>query len=899
MRLRLSLLLVVPAVALIVLGWLVVVNRQDVYKGARDASLVALLANDVAELDGALSNEALLISDFVFRQENDIAAFQRLGGAQRQVDDRIEILRQSLASGSLSFPALEVAVDAVAETLTYRVDVIEGRITALQIADRYSVIRRCLLTALNRSASSGTDTGQASELIELVSLIEARSAHLDERLGLNLALEYGSWAPGQHSSVVQAIASGDELLRHTAFDLQQGLDVPAELAAAREAHMLSFDVPELSLEEWAAISNDWLATLDTTVSSEVDRILLAFVADEEQAFASRRTTIIAIALVLLFAIVVTVLVSYRLVRRVRLITQQAQSLAHGEFPEPTLPMVRGSDEVGQLAAAFDDMNDRLARAATFQRLESEVLENVAQGQPLEDSLRRTALLLGIDADGEPRFAFTTVDPGNGALPIHESRSAPKPLWVVPLVAGASVPTGSEARSAFGLAALVQARADANKQLEYQAHHDHLTGLLNRRAILEKSDTAAAAGSVDTQVGLLFLDLDGFKQVNDTHGHRAGDEVLVMQSQRLLNLARTRACWVGRLGGDEFLVVIPDVADERELEAIASQYASALAPPLTFRDLSIVCGASVGAVLARPGVAAEDLRHEADTALYSAKSEGRGVAVTSSPELRAKLKQRDELCEAFRVALTEGEIVPFYQPIWSDKGNRLCGLEALARWRRPSHGVVSPGEFLPVAEDLGVLTDVDTTIFRLACEQIVVWRAAGLEVPPVHINASSSSINHPDLVPRTQAILASTGCPPSSVVLEVTESGLVTDLDSREQALQQLRAHGLAIAADDFGTGYSSFAYLQSLPIDIVKVDRQFINRIDESVTSQAIVAVLSDLAGLLGVELIAEGIERIEELDYLVSIGCTKLQGFLLGRPASAAVTRSLIGAHSNSGTQP
>ena len=127
-------------------------------------------------------------------------------------------------------------------------------------------------------------------------------------------------------------------------------------------------------------------------------------------------------------------------------------------------------------------------------------------------------------------------------PIHESRSAPKPLWVVPLVAGASVPTGPEARSAFGLAALVQARADANKQLEYQAHHDHLTGLLNRRAILEKSDTAAAAGSVDTQVGLLFLDLDGFKQVNDTHGHRAGDEVLVMQSQRLLNLARTRACW---------------------------------------------------------------------------------------------------------------------------------------------------------------------------------------------------------------------------------------------------------------------------------------------------------------------------------------------------------------------
>lgn len=892
MRLRLFLLLAVPSAALLVLASVVVVERHRTYQDANQATAIATLAGAVADLDEALGKESISSAQFFLGDDSDTVRRIEVEADRADVDQRVAELEQALGADPRLNAGLLSAVAVITETLSYRDDVVTGRITPLQIADRYAHLRRELIDALGRRAAAANTKEGTLALNGLVELIESRSVHVDERLAVQLGILYEGWAPGQHTAVIRAIAVQDEMVGdRSQLALQsQELRIPPELLEIRERLTIDDEVPAVGQEEWLQASDRWLSVLDTAVDRRYSQLLDLFEAEERNAATARTVTAFAVGGALFLALLVTGHVSFRLVRRISTITDQAKRMAGGLQPDRTAPSVRGSDEIGQLASTFDDMNHRLTSAHRVRDLESAVLEGIALGDPLEENLERSARLLGTDPEGKPYYRFTSTDPRDGSAPINEPGTGKTPLWLLGINgAVVSAPRHSQSRTALGLALLAQSRADVNAKLAEQAMFDELTGLFNRRAILEYSDVHDHSDQPRSRTGFVFVDLDDFKRINDQLGHSIGDSVLIAQSHRLRTITEELGGLAGRLGGDEFLAVIPGLSDENELGQIANRIVSAMSEALSVRSTPIICAASAGAVLARVGVSAEELRHEADTALYEAKNGGRGIAVVASEALRLRVQASDELRAAFRDALRNGQLVPFFQPIWNQSGCRLAGLEALARWGRPGHGIVGPNVFLPVAEELGLLREVDELLFRRVCEQIASWRAAGFDVPPVHVNASSVRIDDPALVASTLSVLDACGCPPSQIVLEVTESGLMADLASSSNSLQALRDCGIRIAADDFGSGYSSLSYLKRLPVDLLKIDRQFVDRIDESKPNQAIVSAVQTMATALGMQTIGEGIERKEELAYLTSIGCQQVQGFLLGHPESPVETQALL----------
>ncbi len=882
MRLRLFLLLAVPATALLVLASVVVVERHRTYQEADQATAIANLAGSVADLDEALGNESISSAQ-LFLGDDSIGDRQVVMEAARaDVDQRVSELERALEDNPELNAGLLSAVAVINETLAYRDDVATGRITPLQIADRYAHIRRELIDALGRRAATTATNDGTFALNGLVDLIESRSVHVDERLAVQLGILFEGWAVGQHSAVIRAIAVQDEMVgARSRLALQsQELRIPAELLEIRETLTTDDEVPALTQDEWLLASDQWLAVLDASVDRQSIQLVELFESAENDAATARSGTVLAVGGALALALLVTGLVSYRIVRRISKITDQAKRLAAGHRPDRTASAVRGRDEIGQLASTFDDMNERLAYAAEVRELESAVLEAIAHGDPLGDILELSARLLGTDEEDRPFYRFTSVDPRNGARPIAESRRGSTPLWLLDGF-GDSAPAlrDSHSRAALGLAALAQSRADANAYLAEQATIDALTGLLNRRAILEYSDDHDRSTDGDPSTGFVFIDLDDFKRINDQLGHSVGDGVLVTQSRRLQQISEQLGGRAGRLGGDEFLIVIPGMTVESELERIADRFVAALSEPMTVRDTPVVCTASAGAVIARAGVSAEELRNEADTALYEAKNGGRGVAVVASEALRMRVHAGDELRQAVREAINEGQLIPFFQPIWNQQACRISGLEALARWRRPGHGIVGPGVFLPVAEELGLLREVDEMLLRRVCEQIAEWRTKGFNVPPVHVNASSVRIDDPMMVESTLGILDASLCPASQIVIEVTESGLMADLASSSNSLQALRDCGIRIAVDDFGSGYSPLGYLRSLPVDMVKLDRCLIDGVDNDEANQRIIEGVIALTSRLGMKTVAEGIERPEELAWVCENGIDLAQGFLIGAP--------------------
>lgn len=893
-RLRLFFLLVVPATALLVLASIVVAERHTSYRDANRATDVAILAGVVANLDEALGDESMSSAQFFLGLDQASDRTTDVGSDRAQVDLLIAELEEAIIRDSDFNRGLFSAVQVIKETLSYRADVDSGRITPLQIADRYAHIRGELIDSLGRRAAATTTKDGTLALNGLVELIESRSVHVDERLAVQLGILYEQWAVGQHSAVIRAIAIQDEKVgTRSQLALQTvELRVPGRLQAMREELAVTDGVPDLEQQEWLDASNEWLAVLDRSVEGHYSQLLELFEAKERQAATERTAAAVAVGTALILAFLVTGQVSYRLVRRISMITDQAKRLAAGSVPDPTAPDVRGRDEIGQLASTFDDMNSRLATASRLRELESAALEGIAHGDPLEEILEISARLLGTDAHGDATCRFTSLDPQNGCRPIAESVDGSTPLWLVNRNGTGPVQfaSGAPGRSARGLAVLAQSRADANAQLAEHAEFDALTGLLNRRSILDRSSRHDHAPFAESTTGFVFIDLDDFKRINDNFGHLVGDGVLVAQAHRMRTMSHELGGWAGRLGGDEFLVVLPGLHSEGRLAEIAEHFVSTLSLPLSVRTRTIACTASAGAVMARAGVSTEDLRHEADQALYEAKNSGRGVVVVATEALRLRVRASEELRVAFRDGLQASEFIPYFQPIWSGDGTVLSGLEALARWKRPGIGITGPSVFLPVAEELGLLREIDESMFRKVCEQISGWRAAGFTVPPVHVNASSVRIDDVQLVSSTLNILAECGCPPAQIILEVTESGLMADLASSRNSLQRLRDSGIRIAADDFGSGYSSLSYLKGLPVDLLKIDRQFIDSIDLSPPSQAIVAAVRTMAAALGMEVIGEGVERPEELAYLTSIGCDQVQGYLLGRPAPAAETGVLLG---------
>ena len=422
---------------------------------------------------------------------------------------------------------------------------------------------------------------------------------------------------------------------------------------------------------------------------------------------------------------------------------------------------------------------------------------------------------------------------------------------------------------LGFAEDVTDQKEANRRLSYLAHHDPLTGLLNRVRFGEIVDDCIASGEAPA---IVCLDLDRFKIVNDLYGHAAGDEVLVEAAQRITKVS---GCPVARLGGDEFAIL---VADAGSAGRIARRTVDALARPFGIRDRGVGIGASAGVAVHQSGEAAgSDLvLRNADLALYRAKSEGRNQWCFFEPAMDDAARERRQVEADLRSALQRGEIHVEYQPLADAVTGKVISFEALARWDHPRLGRIAPGMFIPIAEESGLMPDLGRFVLKTATAEAATW-SPELKVA---VNLSPAQMEDNGIVDEIDAILAQSGLSPQRLEVEVTEGMLIRDTARGIRLLTELRSLGVSVAMDDFGTGYSSLNYFRTFPFDKVKIDQAFIRDMDDNPQSLAIVQAVIGLGRGLGMPVVAEGVETPEQLARLQAEGCDVVQGYHIGRPA-------------------
>ena len=417
------------------------------------------------------------------------------------------------------------------------------------------------------------------------------------------------------------------------------------------------------------------------------------------------------------------------------------------------------------------------------------------------------------------------------------------------------------------------------QIAFLAHHDPLTSLPNRILFRDRVMQALRMLDRGRRFALFFLDLDHFKQVNDTLGHPVGDGLLKQVAERLLASARDGDT-VARLGGDEFAILLPGVENNTDAGRLAQRILEVIRSPYDVTGYQVNISTSIGIAFApADGVNPDKLLKNADTALYRAKQDTRGDCCFFDPAMDAELQARRTLELDMRRAIIEGEFELFYQPLLNARSHSVSGFEALIRWRHPARGIVNPSEFIPIAEETGLIVPLGHWVLRQACLDATAW-PVGLKVA---VNLSSIQFRDGHLVEMVKDALELTGLPPCQLELEVTETVLLHESEATLATLHRLRALGVRFAMDDFGTGYSSLSYLRSFPFDKIKIDQSFVRGLPGNPESIAIVRAVIHLSNSLGMTVTAEGVENEEQAAQLVEEACTELQGYLFSRPLPAA----------------
>jgi diguanylate cyclase (GGDEF)-like protein/PAS domain S-box-containing protein len=436
---------------------------------------------------------------------------------------------------------------------------------------------------------------------------------------------------------------------------------------------------------------------------------------------------------------------------------------------------------------------------------------------------------------------------------------------------------------------------ADQALRHRVLHDSLTGLPNRLSFVDSlSDALHRSTASGSPVGILFLDLDNFKLINDSMGHHAGDELLRAVAPRLRSHLRPGDI-VARFGGDEFGILVDRLADEEEAVAIADRIAVAFAEPYTMHGVDHFVSASVGIAVARPSsrepVDADLLIRDADAAMYRAKELGRARCELFDAEMRAGALRRLELERELRHALERNQLELHYQPLIALRGGEITGLEALVRWRHPERGLLDPGDFVSIAEDSGMIEPIGRWVQESACHQILEWHELRPDQRPfdVSVNLSARQVTSRELVASIEEILGGTGLDPVHLRLEITESALVEESATARGTLEALSELGVGLVLDDFGTGYSSLAYLNRFPFDALKIDRSFVDALGIEQERTAIVEAIIGMARALALDVIAEGVENEAQLSELRRLGCDYAQGHLFSRPLPAEKISALL----------
>lgn len=430
---------------------------------------------------------------------------------------------------------------------------------------------------------------------------------------------------------------------------------------------------------------------------------------------------------------------------------------------------------------------------------------------------------------------------------------------------------------------ITAEKQAKEKIKHLAYHDELTGLPNRRMfnkILAKATEQRTENP--SPFSVMVLDIDRFKMINDSLGHTYGDMFLQAVSDRIVKSAAGMEATMARLGGDEFTIIVHTDPNGTKAAELAERIIEALKQPFHLKENDFYISASIGtALFPNDGTDAVDLLKKADTAMYEVKKQGKNGHYFFTSDLDVQLLEKVELEGDLRKAIERNELVVYYQPQFQTKENRVIGVEALVRWNHPSKGLLSPGVFIPIAEETGLIYEIGTWVLREACRQMSKWHEEGGPLIPVSVNLSSHQFHQPNLVDYIMTILKETQLQPQYLELEITES-MMMDPEVSTSILQELNDIGIRISLDDFGTGYSSLSYLKKFPIHKVKIDRSFITDISRNENDKAIVATIISMAQHLKLDVVAEGIETKDQLDILTEKDCQEIQGYYFSRPLSA-----------------
>jgi diguanylate cyclase (GGDEF)-like protein len=511
------------------------------------------------------------------------------------------------------------------------------------------------------------------------------------------------------------------------------------------------------------------------------------------------------------------------------------------------------------------------------------------GWPVEHGVRSVRDLIAhvIDADratARQAVAAAMREPCrlSAELRVHDAQGQVR--WFACTIASEADASGRVQR-VHGAMLDVNARRLAESRVQRLAYQDDLTGLPNRAAFMEHIGHAARrAKTRGARFALLFLDLDGFKEINDALGHEAGDDLLRQVA------ARIRACLrqgdgLARFGGDEFLVLIDPVRRREDVETVTRKILKTVATPLALDGLMATVSASIGiAMFPDDGEEAQQLLKNADAAMYFAKRNGRNAMRFYAPQINASAREKVALINDLRAAVSQGHLSIAYQPIVDGTDGRLLGLEALSRWTHPVRGPVPPGVFVPLAEETGLIGSIGATVLERACAQLVAWDAQhgaqlGYAPPYLSVNVSPVQLREDGFVDALRSMLRVTGVNAQRLQLELTEGSVMEDPQRAARVLGELSDMGLRIALDDFGTGYSSLAYLRTFPIDCIKIDRAFVGDLGQDGRHEPIVPAIVAIAKNLGAGVVAEGVESDIQRQALLALGCSRMQGYLFSRP--------------------
>ncbi|USG64686.1 EAL domain-containing protein [Brevibacillus ruminantium] len=473
--------------------------------------------------------------------------------------------------------------------------------------------------------------------------------------------------------------------------------------------------------------------------------------------------------------------------------------------------------------------------------------------------------------------------------------AKKPIWVETTLNPVLTAAGA-VRKLVLVSRDITERKKSEQTIHHLAYHDTLTDLPNRRLFVQYlSKELNKAKRVGAQLAVLFLDLDRLKDINDTWGHDVGDLILLEAAKRLKSCIRKHDM-VARLGGDEYTIVLTNISGQEEVESIVSRLQGLLQKPLLVAGQSFTLSMSIGiSLFPKDGDQLDDLLKRADTALYVVKSRGRNSYEFFDPTMEAKTLERILMENELRKAIAQGHFEIYYQPKKDLSTGKLTGMEALVRWIHPELGIIPPNRFIPIAEETGMIIELGEWILRHACQQNKRWQDEGFPPLKVSVNLSARQLHQKNLVEVIQTVLKETGLDAQWLELEITESVLVK-LEEAIEILQAIRDSGVQISIDDFGTGYNSFSYIKHLPIDTIKIDASFIQDIHQNQESQAIVKAIVTIAESLNLNVIAEGVELLDQVAALSENGCDQGQGYLFSKPLPTGdFEQYLLSAHKNS----